>query len=97
MKPSAKLVDSKAIDKEYRTVMLNYRNGINKGLYKNHVEDGDLDHRLLPLLEAVRSGRSASRRGRPLLPWRSEPHRRRRFRRLPAGPAESVETRMAGA
>ena len=30
----AKLVDSKAIDKEYRTVMLNYRNGINKGLYK---------------------------------------------------------------
>lgn len=30
----AKLVDSKAIDKPYRAVMLNYRNGINKGLYK---------------------------------------------------------------
>jgi glutamate synthase (NADPH/NADH) large chain len=30
----AKLVDSKAIDKAYRAVMLNYRNGINKGLYK---------------------------------------------------------------
>ncbi len=33
MKP-AKLVDSQAIDKKYRDVMLNYRNGINKGLYK---------------------------------------------------------------
>ncbi|MDU6409617.1 MAG: glutamate synthase large subunit [Yersiniaceae bacterium] len=30
----AKLVDSRAIDKKYREVMLNYRNGINKGLYK---------------------------------------------------------------
>lgn len=30
----AKLVDSQAIDKKYRDVMLNYRNGINKGLYK---------------------------------------------------------------
>ena len=30
----AKLVDNKAIEKDYRTVMLNYRNGINKGLYK---------------------------------------------------------------
>jgi glutamate synthase (NADPH/NADH) large chain len=27
-------VDTKAIDKDYRAVMLNYRNGINKGLYK---------------------------------------------------------------
>ena len=26
----AKLVDSKAIDKPYRAVMLNYRNGINR-------------------------------------------------------------------
>lgn len=30
----AKLVDNGAIDKNYRTVMQNYRNGINKGLYK---------------------------------------------------------------
>ncbi len=30
----AKLVDSHVIDKSYREVMLNYRNGINKGLYK---------------------------------------------------------------
>lgn len=30
----AKLVDTQAIDKKYRDVMLNYRNGINKGLYK---------------------------------------------------------------
>jgi len=30
----AKLVDTHAIDKNYRNVMLNYRNGINKGLYK---------------------------------------------------------------
>ncbi|OAT60393.1 glutamate synthase [NADPH] large subunit [Obesumbacterium proteus ATCC 12841] len=30
----AKLADSHAIDKKYRDVMLNYRNGINKGLYK---------------------------------------------------------------
>lgn len=27
-------MDNKAIDKAYRAVMLNYRNGINKGLYK---------------------------------------------------------------
>lgn len=27
-------VDTHAIAKDYRTVMLNYRNGINKGLYK---------------------------------------------------------------
>lgn len=27
-------MDTRAIDKDYRTVMLNYRNGINKGLYK---------------------------------------------------------------
>ena len=27
-------MDSRAIDKKYRDVMLNYRNGINKGLYK---------------------------------------------------------------
>jgi glutamate synthase (NADPH/NADH) large chain len=30
----AKLVDTQVIDKKYREVMLNYRNGINKGLYK---------------------------------------------------------------
>ncbi|MEC5319946.1 glutamate synthase large subunit [Brenneria populi subsp. brevivirga] len=30
----ARLVDNRTIDKPYRTVMLNYRNGINKGLYK---------------------------------------------------------------
>jgi glutamate synthase (NADPH/NADH) large chain len=30
----AKLVDSQVIEKKYRDVMLNYRNGINKGLYK---------------------------------------------------------------
>ena len=30
----AKLVDSQVIEKKYREVMLNYRNGINKGLYK---------------------------------------------------------------
>lgn len=30
----AKLVDNQAIDKQYREVILNYRNGINKGLYK---------------------------------------------------------------
>ena len=30
----AKLVDARVIDKDYREVMLNYRNGINKGLYK---------------------------------------------------------------
>ncbi|MGL5729166.1 MAG: glutamate synthase large subunit, partial [Plesiomonas sp.] len=30
----AKLADDGAIDKPYRTLMLNYRNGINKGLYK---------------------------------------------------------------
>lgn len=30
----ADMVDAKAIDKSYRDVMLNYRNGINKGLYK---------------------------------------------------------------
>jgi glutamate synthase (NADPH/NADH) large chain len=30
----ARLVDTRAIDKDYRAVMLNYRNGINKGLYK---------------------------------------------------------------
>lgn len=29
-----RLVDTHAIAKDYRTVMLNYRNGINKGLYK---------------------------------------------------------------
>lgn len=34
MKRWRSLVDSKAIDKAYRAVMLNYRNGINKGLYK---------------------------------------------------------------
>lgn len=27
-------MDTRAIDKDYRAVMLNYRNGINKGLYK---------------------------------------------------------------
>ena len=30
----ARMVDSHTIEKPYRTVMLNYRNGINKGLYK---------------------------------------------------------------
>lgn len=30
----AKMVDSNVIEKDYRAVMLNYRNGINKGLYK---------------------------------------------------------------
>ncbi|MEC5342520.1 glutamate synthase large subunit [Brenneria populi] len=30
----ARLVDNRTIDKPYRAVMLNYRNGINKGLYK---------------------------------------------------------------
>lgn len=30
----AKLADNQAIDKQYREVILNYRNGINKGLYK---------------------------------------------------------------
>ncbi|MCG8710384.1 glutamate synthase large subunit [Brenneria sp. 4F2] len=30
----ARQVDNQTIDKPYRTVMLNYRNGINKGLYK---------------------------------------------------------------
>ncbi|TKI06922.1 glutamate synthase large subunit [Martelella alba] len=30
----AAMVDSGTIEKDYRTVMLNYRNGINKGLYK---------------------------------------------------------------
>ncbi|WP_409309104.1 glutamate synthase large subunit [Pectobacterium sp. B1J-3] len=30
----ARMVDSHTIDKQYRVVMLNYRNGINKGLYK---------------------------------------------------------------
>ena len=30
----AQMSDSKVIAKDYRTVMLNYRNGINKGLYK---------------------------------------------------------------
>ncbi|KAB7898546.1 glutamate synthase large subunit [Rouxiella sp. S1S-2] len=30
----AKMVDANVIDKNYREVMLNYRNGINKGLYK---------------------------------------------------------------
>ncbi|KAA8999254.1 glutamate synthase large subunit [Affinibrenneria salicis] len=30
----ARMVDDHTIDKPYRTVMLNYRNGINKGLYK---------------------------------------------------------------
>ncbi len=30
----AKMVDSSVIEKDYRAVMLNYRNGINKGLYK---------------------------------------------------------------
>ncbi|MEI7187579.1 glutamate synthase large subunit [Dickeya dianthicola] len=30
----ARLVDNRTIDKPYRTVMQNYRNGINKGLYK---------------------------------------------------------------
>lgn len=30
----ARLVDNHTIEKPYRTVMLNYRNGINKGLYK---------------------------------------------------------------
>ncbi len=29
-----RLIDTQAIAKDYRTVMLNYRNGINKGLYK---------------------------------------------------------------
>lgn len=29
-----RLIDTQAIAKNYRTVMLNYRNGINKGLYK---------------------------------------------------------------
>uniref|UniRef100_A0A366I867 Glutamate synthase [NADPH] large chain n=1 Tax=Brenneria salicis ATCC 15712 = DSM 30166 TaxID=714314 RepID=A0A366I867_9GAMM len=30
----ARMVDNHTIDKQYRAVMLNYRNGINKGLYK---------------------------------------------------------------
>ncbi|MBA0169040.1 glutamate synthase large subunit [Pectobacterium sp. CFBP8739] len=30
----ARMVDNRTIDKPYRAVMLNYRNGINKGLYK---------------------------------------------------------------
>ncbi|MDU4092394.1 MAG: glutamate synthase large subunit, partial [Pantoea sp.] len=30
----AKMADSGVIEKDYRTLMLNYRNGINKGLYK---------------------------------------------------------------
>ncbi|WJY14694.1 glutamate synthase large subunit [Pectobacteriaceae bacterium CE90] len=30
----ARMVDNRTIEKPYRTVMLNYRNGINKGLYK---------------------------------------------------------------
>ncbi|WP_258576557.1 glutamate synthase large subunit [Candidatus Pantoea persica] len=30
----AKMIDSNVIEKDYRAVMLNYRNGINKGLYK---------------------------------------------------------------
>ncbi len=29
-----RLIDTRAIAKNYRTVMQNYRNGINKGLYK---------------------------------------------------------------
>ncbi|MCQ6513393.1 hypothetical protein NPN18_26910, partial [Vibrio parahaemolyticus] len=29
-----RLIDTQAIAKNYRTVMQNYRNGINKGLYK---------------------------------------------------------------
>ncbi|MFO6426001.1 glutamate synthase central domain-containing protein [Escherichia coli] len=47
-----RLVDTHAIAKDYRTVMLNYRNGINKGLYKIMSKSASR-HRLLPLLETV--------------------------------------------
>ncbi len=89
----AKLVDSKAIDKPYRAVMLNYRNGINKGLYKIMSKMGIstiASYRCSKLFEAVGLHRDVSElcfRGR------GQPHRRRQLRRLPAGSAESVETR----
>ncbi len=87
----AQLVDSRAIDKDYRDVMLNYRNGINKGLYKIMSKMGIstiASYRCSKLFEAVGLHR---RGGRPVLPGRGQPHRRRRLLRLPAGSAEPVQ------
>lgn len=89
----AKLVDSKAIDKPYRAVMLNYRNGINKGLYKIMSKMGIstiASYRCSKLFEAVGLHRDVSDL---CFEGRGQPHRRRRLRRFPAGSAESVETR----
>ncbi|STQ46502.1 Glutamate synthase [NADPH] large chain precursor [Ewingella americana] len=93
----AKLVDTQVIDKKYREVMLNYRNGINKGLYKIMVQNGHFHHRLLPLFTTVRSCGSAQRLVQHLLPRRGEPHRWRKLQRLRARPAKPVQARMVEA
>ncbi|WDZ73097.1 glutamate synthase central domain-containing protein [Vibrio harveyi] len=48
-----KLIDDKALEKDYRDVMQNYQYGINKVPVQDHVENGDFYHRLLPLLTTV--------------------------------------------
>lgn len=59
----AQMADSGAINKPYRTVMLNYRNGINKGLYKIMSKMGIstiASYRCAKLFEAVGLSRSVS-------------------------------------
>ncbi|WP_127959643.1 glutamate synthase large subunit [Serratia microhaemolytica] len=59
----AKLVASQAINKTYRDVLLNYRNGINKGLYKIMSKMGIstiASYRCSKLFEAVGLGRELS-------------------------------------
>ncbi len=88
----AKLVDSKAIDKPYRAVMLNYRNGINKGLYKIMSKMGIstiASYRCSKLFEAVGLHRDVSE----LCFGAWSAASAAPARRLPAGSAESVETR----
>ena len=43
-----RLIDTQAIAKDYRTVMRHQQRSV-----QNHVQNGHLDHRLLPLLEVV--------------------------------------------
>ena len=88
-------MDSQAIDKKYRDVMLNYRNGINKGLYKIMSKMGIstiASYRCSKLFEAVGLHRDLADL---CFPGRGQPHRRCQLQRLPAGSAEPLQARLA--
>ena len=77
--------------------MRRYRDAVDAGLSEDHVEDGDLDHLVLPRRDELRGGRSVARHGRRIFPRHAQPHFRHRRARHPAqagrGPCPRLEGR----